>query len=107
MRRIAGIAGLVWAMAAPVLAQETPLPQYYGYGHMWGNGYGAGFVGFGMMFLFWGAIIVLAVLAARWLMQRDDRGTGKSSALDTLKDRLARGEIDIEDYEARRKALDI
>ena len=73
---------------------------------MWGDGYGAGFVGFGMMFLFWGLIILLVVLAVRWFLQGDDRPTGRSSALDTLKERLAKGEIDIEDYEARRKALE-
>jgi len=76
---------------------------YYGHPMMWGDGYG--FFGVGMMLIFWGVIIFLAVLAVRWFM---DHGVAqkKTPALDILKERLARGEIDPEEYEARRKALE-
>jgi putative membrane protein len=93
------------AVATPVFAQSGPLRDGY-YGHMWGDGYGAGFMGFGMMFLFWGGIILLAVLAVRWFSSQDGKATNSQSALDALKNRLAKGEIEIEDYEARRKALE-
>jgi putative membrane protein len=74
-----------------------------GYGHMMGGGFGA--VGALMMLVFWGAIIAAAVVAVRWLMERDGK-VRQPDALDILKERLARGEIDPEEYQARRKALD-
>jgi len=88
--------------AAPALAQSAyPRGEYYG--HMWGGSYG--FLGAGMMVLFWGAIVFLVVVAVRWLS--DGKPTKSSaSALDILKERLARGEIDPEEYEARRKVLE-
>lgn len=73
------------------------------HGHMTGWGMG---LGFGMMVLFWVALIVAAVLLIRWMGERGHWAERKSDALETLKQRLARGEIDIEDYEARRKALE-
>ena len=92
-------------LATPILAQAGPVRDGY-HGHMWGDGFGAGFMGFGMMILVWGAIIFLVVLAVRWFLAKDDNAWGGQSALDILKDRLAKGEIEIEDYEARRKALE-
>jgi putative membrane protein len=73
------------------------------YGHM--SGWGMG-LGFGMMVLFGGALIVGAVFLVRWLSEQGHGGGRKSDALETLKQRLARGEIDIDDYEARRKVLE-
>jgi uncharacterized membrane protein len=55
----------------------------------------------GMMVLFWGGIIVLAVVAIRAF-------TGPKSndqALDVLRRRLAGGEITSEEFEKTRKAL--
>jgi putative membrane protein len=100
-----GIRGFPATLAAGLLAgplQADPGGNGY-YGHM--SGWGMG-LGFGMMILFWGALIVGAVFLVRWFSEQG-QGTGrKSDALETLKQRLARGEIDIEDYEARRKALE-
>lgn len=92
------VAGGAWA--------DTPGPGDY-YGHMMGGygfGYGPGFFGVGMMILFWAILIGAAVLVARWLMERDRKPT--SSALDILKERLARGEIEPAEYETRKKALE-
>ncbi|MGG7646382.1 SHOCT domain-containing protein [Rhodovulum sp. YNF3179] len=78
-------------------------------GHMWGGGYGFGLFGGLFTLLFWGALIVLAVFAVRWLMDRDNGGSGSGrwggSAEDILKDRLAKGEIDAEEYRDRMKTL--
>ncbi|MBA5776018.1 SHOCT domain-containing protein [Stappia sp. F7233] len=71
---------------------------------MWGDGYG--FMGFGMMFLFWGIIIVLVVLAVRWFLDKEGTAKKQSDALETLRLRLARGEIDVAEFEERRKALE-
>jgi len=77
---------------------------------MWHSRWGWGHMFFGslMMILFWGTIIVLVVLLVRWLS-----GTGPhqfppsahKTPLDILKERFARGEIDKEEYEERRKLL--
>lgn len=92
------------------LAQNAPRGEGY-YGHMWGDGHGMmgyGFFGAGMMVLFWIVIVVLAVLVARWLIERQGGGQagGSAPAIEILKQRLARGEIDPEEYAARRKALE-
>ena len=87
--------------AGPTAADPEPFGAY---GHH--MGWGAGVFGFGMMLLFWVALIAVVVLAFQWFGKDGPKGDGgKSSALDVLKDRFARGEIDIEDYEARKKAL--
>jgi putative membrane protein len=57
-----------------------------------------------MMLLFWGLIIVGLVLGIRWLL-----GQGKESrsdsALEILRQRYARGEINREEFEAKKKDL--
>ncbi|SPH24691.1 hypothetical protein DEA8626_03727 [Defluviimonas aquaemixtae] len=73
---------------------------------MWGSGYGMGYGLFGglMMVLFWVILLALVVIAVRWWM---DQGAGKrSSALDILQERLAKGEIDPKEYAERKKALE-
>jgi len=81
--------------ATPVLAHSE------GYGpwgdHMMGGwGYGPGILGGLMMLVFWGLIIALIVMAVRWFSDQRGGGGKSSDALDILKDRLARGEIDPE-----------
>lgn len=75
--------------------------------HMGSYGWGHGLLGGIMMVLFWGVVIALAVLLVRGLTQ----GRGKTmsqqrpTALDLLQERYARGEIDREEYEQRRRDL--
>lgn len=71
----------------------------------WGMGYG--FFGWLIMLLFWVAIITGIVLLVRWLI---DQGKLKGrqteeSALDILKKRYARGEIDREQFENMKREL--
>ena len=68
---------------------------------------GWGAWGFGMMImmvLFWGLLIVGVVVGIRWLL-----GQGKDSrtdsAMEILRQRYARGEINIEEFEAKKKDL--
>jgi putative membrane protein len=77
------------------------------YGHMmdWGYGYGPG-----MMFgpLIWLVVLGLMVAAAVWLVRRFDGGKPGGGALNAraeLDMRFARGEIDPDDYAARKKLL--
>lgn len=85
--------------------------QAYGDRDVWWHpGWGWGHMIFGglMMIVFWGGVIVVIVLLVRWL---GSGGAGHPSApsrrtpLDILQERFAKGEIDKEEYEDRRKLL--
>jgi uncharacterized membrane protein len=72
---------------------------------MWSYGGGDGLSWLwvaGMMVLFWGGVILLGVWAIRGFS--GPRQTG-DSAMETLRRRLAAGEISPEDFEKTRKAL--
>lgn len=93
---------LLWA--GPVLAQG-----YRDNGYHWHDGWGWGHMIFGGLFMvaFWVGIIVLIVLAIRWLVHgtRNGAGSRTSTALDVLEERYARGEIDHDEFEQRRRLL--
>ncbi len=103
------IGGAALALATPFASAawaqvETQLP-YAPRGHMWGDGYGWYGMGGGFMVLFWILIIAVVVYAVRWMAGKNEAGNSSDSALDILKERLARGEIEPAEYEERRKAL--
>jgi putative membrane protein len=52
----------------------------------------------------WLVPIVLIVLGIRWLLQRTDLRR-KDGALELLRERYARGEIDAAEFEERRRTL--
>jgi putative membrane protein len=101
------LSGLL-SLPGPVMAQ--PGEGYWGPHMMWG-GWLHMFFGFLMMILFLGVIVVLVVLGIRWLGSsehspfRHSPRQGGRAALNILKERLARGEIDVAEYEERRRAL--
>jgi putative membrane protein len=68
---------------------------------MWGAG---GLVMMLMMLVFWGFVIAGLVLGIRWLA-RQGRGEGRDEALEILRQRYARGEIDKQEFETRRRDL--
>jgi len=70
---------------------------------MMGSTLGFGIPAIGMI-LFWGFIVVLVVLLARALSGESPR-QGRS-ARRILDERFARGEIDRDEYERRKEALD-
>ncbi len=63
-----------------------------------------GFMGLAMMIFWWVLIIVVFVALIKWLIG-NRRGRGNQSALDILKQRYARGEIDSQEFEEKRKNL--
>lgn len=87
----------IWAL--PLLATPA-FADPEGYGHMmdWGPGYGHG-MGFGPLL-----VLVLLVAGAVWLYRRNG-AEGASSARAVLDMRFAKGEIDAEEYAARKKVL--
>ena len=74
------------------------------YGHMYGGG--MGFFGIGMMVLVWGSIILLSVLAIRFFTGQNKGQNAKTDALDILRERLAKGDIEPEEFDIRRKTLE-
>jgi putative membrane protein len=81
--------------------------------HMWGYGGGWGWMIFGpvMMIVVIAAIVAVVVLLVRWLggPRQDSHPAHPSppaqAPLDILKERFARGEIDKEEFEERRRLL--
>lgn len=100
-------------LSARAFAQTAPGPAAsWGYGTGMGMGSGWGWshmiFGFGMMVLFWGGLILLVVLAVRAFRGSSSREAPppeKKAPLDILKERFARGEIDKEEFEERKRLL--
>jgi len=98
MARLAVLLGL---FATPAFAD----PEEYGHMMDWGTGYGIG-----MMFgpVLWLVVLGLVVAGIIWFVRRLDGETSRkqtSSAMAELDMRLARGEIEIDEYTSRKKAL--
>ena len=94
-------------------AQGAADPERYGYGpHMmwWGGGWYGMIFGPMLMILVLAVVIAVAVLLVRWL-GGPWQGTASHqlppgrTPLEILKERFARGEIDKEEFEERRRVL--
>ncbi len=96
------IVGVLSGMSIPVTAwaQERPY-EYWGMHSMWGP-WGIGMML--MMLVFWGLVIVALVLGIRWLVTQG-REPRTDSALDILRQRYARGEINKEEFETKKREL--
>lgn len=74
------------------------------------DGWGIGWFGGIFMIVFWILVIVGLVFLIRWLVQSTKSGShpgpaGPSRALDILKERYARGEIDRQEFEEKKRDL--
>ena len=80
-----------------------------GPGMMWGWGHPMGWLWMVMMGLFWVALIVAVIFLVRWLLLstggRSREPLGEESPLEILKKRYARGEIDKQEFEEKKKDL--
>jgi putative membrane protein len=77
-------------------------------GMMGGWGFG-GWFGSIFMLLFWVLVIIGLIFLIKWLVQTTRKGPGAfhegSRALDILKERYARGEINKEEFEEKKRDL--
>lgn len=71
------------------------------FGGMGGWGWGMGFGGL-FMILFWAVIIIGAIVLIRWLI---DQSKGGRTPLQILQDRYARGELQRDEYEQKKRDL--
>ena len=100
------LAVFVLAMLAPasVLAQER-MWEWQGSMHpmmwMWGAG---GLIMMLMMLVFWGLVIAGLVIGLRWLIGQGHL-TRHDEAFEILRQRYARGEIDKQEFETRKRDL--
>lgn len=71
------------------------------------GGWGSGF-GWVFMILFWALIILGIVAMVKWLMgtSSGSRSGSSKSARELLDERYARGEIDREEYEQKKRDLE-
>jgi putative membrane protein len=104
----------IWPVAAGAIALSPGSALAQGVtdrGWFWDYGWGMGGMLFGgglLMLVFWGAVIVLIVLLVGrlgGLGPPDSMGRPRSTALDILQERYARGEIDKQEYDERRRTL--
>lgn len=75
--------------------------------HMWGFGMGLGWV---FMILFWVAVIIVIIALVKWFFFSGFGGSSnqdrKETALEVLKKRYARGEIDKDEFEKKKRDLE-
>ena len=108
------IVGSLVLSPVSVWAQQQSKPFVHGYGsHMMGWGEGGSGMIFGPVFMILLLVVVIAVvvLMVRWLggpslhAHPPQHAPLGRTALDILKERYARGEIDKEEFEERRRVL--
>ena len=100
------LAGEFVVLTTPSVVLAQTQTDYHG-PHMMGGGW---FMGPIMMILFLAVAVIAVVLIVRWLggsSQGDSRSApAPSTPTDILKERFARGEIDKEEFEERRRVLE-
>ncbi len=99
---ISGLMLSVLEQAGSLLAQGRMYEWHWEMHPMWAWGWGLGMMA--MMFLFWACIIIGLVVGIRWLFGRG-REVRSDSALEILRQRYARGEINKEEFESKKKDL--
>jgi len=103
-----------WAVSLPLLASPSAWADQVGGGypghHMWGGGWHGWVFGPLMMIIILAVIVALVVLIMRRLGGNNSAKTPEPRAgkepLDILKERFAKGEIDGEEFDARRHILE-
>jgi putative membrane protein len=102
--KILSAVSITWIVPGAAIAQERSYQWGWGMHPM---GWMGGMFGIGMMFMmlfFWILVIAALVLGVRWL-RREGKEQRNDSALGILRQRYARGEINKDEFEAKKKDL--
>jgi putative membrane protein len=91
----------IFPRSGALLAQERMYEWHWETHPMWW-GWGIGMMA--MMLLFWLIIIIGLVVGIRWLLGKG-KGASPDSALEILRQRYARGEINKDEFEIKKKDL--
>jgi len=111
---ITGVTGFIFSFLT-LFPGDMALAQWRGYencplGPGMMGGWGMGWFGMIFMVAFWVLIIVGLVVLIRWLFQasrgRSSVEQAVATALDILKERYARGELDREEYQQKKRDLE-
>ena len=93
-----------WVMPGAAWAQLRPYEWEWGTHPMWWM-WGAWGIGMMLiMLLFWVLVVAALLLGIRWLVRQVKEPRG-DSALEILRQRYARGEINKEEFEAKKRDL--
>jgi putative membrane protein len=104
-RVLTAVVALTMLVQDPVWAQERAYEWGWGMHHsMWGLWGIWGVAMMLMMFVFWGIVIAGIVIGMRWLA-RQSRESKPDAALEILRQRYAHGDINREEFEARKRDL--
>ncbi len=90
----------LWDFTLTIPTVQAPYDWGWHMFPMWGWGMGMMF----MMFIFWALVIVALIFGIRWFMAHGPCARA-DSALEILRQRYARGEIEKDEFDAKRKAL--
>ena len=104
MKGMMGMGGMMNMMDSPDNQSDSFWKggdNMMGFMNNWG-GFGLGWV---FMILFWGIIIFGIFTLIRWTASQGKPGENGKSALDLLKERYAKGEIDKKEFEEKKKDL--
>jgi putative membrane protein len=102
-------AGLLLLIAGSAYSQMNWNDRWHGRGMMYGYGYGGGdWVWIIIRLIFWIAIIVGIVFLIRWMIisTKTAHGGSGDSALEILKRRYAKGEINKEEFEQKKRDIE-
>ena len=107
--KTAALAGTLLAIGSPALAQEEEGYRYaYAHPHMMGDwGWGGMIFGPVLGLLYIAVIAVVIVMVVRWLGGEGGARAAPRSrvAIQILEERFARGEIDKDEFEERKRLL--
>tara|TARA_R110002072_G_scaffold4504_8_gene31319 strand:- start:1111 stop:1443 length:333 start_codon:yes stop_codon:yes gene_type:complete len=107
-RLLTPAAGGLGILSMPTVVLAQAQTDYHG-PHMMGGGW---FMGPIMMIVFLAVAVIVVMLIVRWMSGSNHGHTQihaappTRTAVDILKDRFARGEIDKEEFEERRRILE-
>lgn len=93
-----------------LILPQTVLANGNDYGHHMMGGpmpFSMNWLGFGWLFmiLFWLLIIIGVMTLIKWLINQNQSNINGSSSLDVLKERLAKGEINLAEYQKIKKEI--